>query len=640
MSAHAYWRLEFAWPGYSGISFQEIEMRGAVGGADLCTGGTASGSFSGAANAFDNDSGTSWSNAGTSAWIQYQFASPGDVREFVLVLGNTTPPATATLKCSDDGSVWDTVGTWAVSRAHYAGSAERFMVDGQKTYWRIVFTKSQSQATLPISLSLAEVEMRSVSGGANKCSGGAPLANAWDYGGEPWKAFDSDSATHWSAYASPPWLGYHFAEDVSVAEYALTEGFSTSWAPKDFTLEYSADGINWSVADTRTGESAWSASETRVYSVTLPGAYSVDLTAEVGVGATLDQARVFAAHLVAGVTAVAQRLRSLGRRFLASLTSGAGLTVTPIIGQAIQLIASATAGAFAGTRRMLARAVTGPVAVEGAMYRALYRLRSASVAADATRTRTVERLRSASLAIAASAAVQAARARTLSAAVSAAIVLRRAVPFALVASVLTAASASKRAVQARLLSAAVAVGAATSRLLARSLSAGATVAAGVSRFLRLARAAGVQATSALRATSARLRPLATGVAAGVVLRTRSVLMQALQAGASTQARLSLVGLRLLRATVSAGAASHRAFLLVRRVGVRAATRLRRALTATLTAGVAVIGQVVADLFVVGRLLGQAMMRPAIGAAAAMRSLLDATGRMVARLRGSVRTKDD
>ena len=333
-------------------------------------------------------------------------------------------------------------------------------------------------------------------------------------------------------------------------------------------------------------------------------------------------------------------LRTLYRLFDAAAASAAGLTATPIIGQAIQLITNATAGAIADTRRMLTRAVTGTVAVGGALYRALYRLRSAAVAADAARTRTIERLRSASLAIDASAAVQAARARILSAAVSAAIALRRAVPLPLAAAVQATASVSRRAVQVRVLEAAIAVGAISSRVFARAITAAIAVAAKWSRFVRLARAAGVRVGGFLRVTGAHMRALVVGIAAPAAMRTRSVLMRALQAGASAQAHLSLVGLRLLRATVSAGAASHRAFLLVRRVGVRTAARLRRALTATLTAGVAVIGQVVADLFVVGRLLGQAMMRPAIGAAAAMRSLLDATGRMVARLRGSVRTKDD
>ena len=116
----AYWRVNVtAVHGGSYISIQEIEMRATIGGADQCTGGTASSSSDlsvdhDAENAFDNGAASeSWiSNAAAPGWIQYHFASAVVVSELSIkaesgyLIGLNCSPKDFSLQYSDDGAAW------------------------------------------------------------------------------------------------------------------------------------------------------------------------------------------------------------------------------------------------------------------------------------------------------------------------------------------------------------------------------------------------------------------------------------------------------------------------------------------------------------------------------------------------------
>ncbi len=124
MAAHRYWALGLlARIGSgNGVSLAEVQMRGSPGGADLCTGGTASGTGSFglvAGNAFDNDDNTIWYNAATSGMytrLSYDFGSAVDIVEILVrnppsggtngLPGVTYGPAHCRVEWSDDGTTW------------------------------------------------------------------------------------------------------------------------------------------------------------------------------------------------------------------------------------------------------------------------------------------------------------------------------------------------------------------------------------------------------------------------------------------------------------------------------------------------------------------------------------------------------
>lgn len=115
MAAHTYWALFVSGQSsLGGAEVSEAEMRGAIGGPDLCSGGTASASSGTAANAFDNSNSTVWSSAAGRGLhrLAYQFASAVEVVE-VAVRTGTSPnylPPFAVLAWSDDGAAWTMLG--------------------------------------------------------------------------------------------------------------------------------------------------------------------------------------------------------------------------------------------------------------------------------------------------------------------------------------------------------------------------------------------------------------------------------------------------------------------------------------------------------------------------------------------------
>jgi hypothetical protein len=106
--------------GNNWLQMAEIEMRGTVGGADQCNGGTPSvyNQFSsfGAANCFDNNNTTQWWSGTTTlpGWVQYDFAATVSVAQLSLKdysdHNNGGPPTAFQLQYWD-GSAWQTVLT-------------------------------------------------------------------------------------------------------------------------------------------------------------------------------------------------------------------------------------------------------------------------------------------------------------------------------------------------------------------------------------------------------------------------------------------------------------------------------------------------------------------------------------------------
>lgn len=139
--AHLYWRINIsARQSSTYSSLAEVEMRATAGGADLCSGGTASADsfYSGAyvpANAFDNSAASVWASGGTEPhWIRYQFAAPVTIAEVML----QAPPASYgglpeqakdfTIEHSDDGSAWTVAKTVTAEPAWTAGEVRLYSV--------------------------------------------------------------------------------------------------------------------------------------------------------------------------------------------------------------------------------------------------------------------------------------------------------------------------------------------------------------------------------------------------------------------------------------------------------------------------------------------------------------------------------
>lgn len=138
-------------------------------------------------------------------------------------------------------------------------------------YWRINISAAQSGAYV----SIDEIEMRATAGGSDQCTGGTASSDSHfssSYAASA--AFDdiTNGSFPWASNSGfPHWIKYAFASPVVVAEVTLrmpTVAYGgANERPKDFTIEWSDDNSSWTVARTVTGQTGWSASEVRTYSV-------------------------------------------------------------------------------------------------------------------------------------------------------------------------------------------------------------------------------------------------------------------------------------------------------------------------------------------------------------------------------------
>ena len=119
---YRYWRIYITDSSSASnlVSLYEAEMRATVGGADQCTGGTATASHADgdAYKLFDDNSGTYWINGspGEDTWFQYDFGSGNavEVAEIAMVprYGSSQTPTDFSLQYSDNGTDYTTAATW------------------------------------------------------------------------------------------------------------------------------------------------------------------------------------------------------------------------------------------------------------------------------------------------------------------------------------------------------------------------------------------------------------------------------------------------------------------------------------------------------------------------------------------------
>lgn len=171
--AHLYWRLFFPanFPGESRTGVAICEMRSAIGGPNVATGGTASASSqltgtTGAENAFDGNVNSRWESASNAGphWLMYQFAAPVDIVELALrPFGSTspsTPPGSFTLQSSDDGLAWNDVANFENVRPWSAGETRLYRVGVvPRVFTTMVAGEVLLQEKLPVRVTMAAVEV-------------------------------------------------------------------------------------------------------------------------------------------------------------------------------------------------------------------------------------------------------------------------------------------------------------------------------------------------------------------------------------------------------------------------------------------------------------------------------------------------
>jgi len=99
-------------------------------------------------------------------------------------------------------------------------------------------------------------------------------------------AADGDTNTKWLAFTSTGWIAYRLAEPAAVVHYAITSANDApDRDPRDWELQGSQDGQNWTTLDRRTGEtfeSRFQRKEYRIENGTAYAYYRLNITANSG----------------------------------------------------------------------------------------------------------------------------------------------------------------------------------------------------------------------------------------------------------------------------------------------------------------------------------------------------------------------
>lgn len=134
--------------------------------------------------------------------------------------------------------------------------------------WRVLVLSTRTVDSFAVFIS--EIEMRSLSGGTDLCTGGTATALSTTSGFLAPAAFDNSTTTGWStasAAALPIWIQYTFVSPVSVNEITIRSGDTgarANRAPRTFAVEY-YNGSTWVTRYTSPDQAAWGTSELRTF---------------------------------------------------------------------------------------------------------------------------------------------------------------------------------------------------------------------------------------------------------------------------------------------------------------------------------------------------------------------------------------
>lgn len=272
MAAHRYWRILILFNNAAFKSVNELEMRTAPGGSNVCTGGTASadGNFPGfpASKAFDGDTANpGWQHDSNWPWLRYDFGvgNEKDIVEIRLWPNtdfdvNRTPDLFA-VQSSDDAAAW-TTEWYCYTLAWTMGVPVVFTKPGPITSARYWGVASVTTGAGNNQFSQAEVQMRESVGGADATSpGGTAFGPNFQSPEAAIRAFDNDNATSFAGnnlFGTPAtllWYDFGAGNDKAIVEYlfkARPDAFFTTGTSSGHVIA-SSDGKSFGIVSSYSG---------------------------------------------------------------------------------------------------------------------------------------------------------------------------------------------------------------------------------------------------------------------------------------------------------------------------------------------------------------------------------------------------
>lgn len=130
-------------------------------------------------------------------------------------------------------------------------------------YWRIYITALNDGGT---QVAIMEVELRTTAGGADQTTSATPVLESsylvdWDASYYPGvNTIDEYTGSYWvSAFYTPPphFVRYDLGTQKAIVQVAIYPFWSSIYCPRDFKIQGSNDGVNFTDVKSFTSVAAW-----------------------------------------------------------------------------------------------------------------------------------------------------------------------------------------------------------------------------------------------------------------------------------------------------------------------------------------------------------------------------------------------
>jgi hypothetical protein len=140
------------------------------------------------------------------------------------------------------------------------------------------YTQEDSASGTDFASGIAKLNARSITYTDDQCNDGTATQSSYMGGYPGSQAFVTGLwLTCWiSSGNAPQWLAYEFTSAKTIAKYVIRPTMESyiSRTPKDWTLEGSNNGTDWTVVDTRTSETSWTQNTPRTFTFSNSDSYT------------------------------------------------------------------------------------------------------------------------------------------------------------------------------------------------------------------------------------------------------------------------------------------------------------------------------------------------------------------------------
>ncbi|MDD2797672.1 MAG: PKD domain-containing protein [Bacteroidales bacterium] len=212
----------------------------------------------------DGSTFTAWLSWLSPTWIKYSYSTPTVWKSYNITSFNSRAydPKNWRIEASNNDSSWVVLAT--VDGAAWSNNYERksFNLPNTSAYKYYKWVVTQNSGNTTYGTQAAEFSFSSQSSDSiiivvtpvDSITVTAKSDSPWD-GKTISKINDGNPATAWWSWDSPTWVQFSYLSPTVWSTYSITSSDNRQYDPKDWKVEASNDGNNWTLLNTTSGSS-------------------------------------------------------------------------------------------------------------------------------------------------------------------------------------------------------------------------------------------------------------------------------------------------------------------------------------------------------------------------------------------------